>query len=302
MVSKKGGLGKGLGGLFNANSVTEEALEHTKNVIKTPASFESVTKISLADIAANPFQPRHHFDNDKLKELANSIIENGILTPIIVRKHDKGYQIVAGERRVRASKLAKQSTITAIIREVDDNTMAAVALVENLQRDELDAIEEATAYEALMSQLGLTQVELAKKVGKERTTVANAIRLLKLPETVQNMVRNGNLSMGQARAILGLKDKKRIESVAHTVIKRQLSVRQVESLVKQLNIGSIESHHQVNQQISPYVRALSTQLEEKFGTKVKVNTSDKGTGKIEINYVSNEDLERILNILEIEVD
>ena len=302
MVSKKGGLGKGLGGLFNANSVTEEALEHTKNVIKTPASFESVTKISLADIAANPFQPRHHFDNDKLKELANSIMENGILTPIIVRKHDKGYQIVAGERRVRASKLAKQSTITAIIREVDDNTMAAVALVENLQRDELDAIEEATAYEALMSQLGLTQVELAKKVGKERTTVANAIRLLKLPETVQNMVRNGNLSMGQARAILGLKDKKRIESVAHTVIKRQLSVRQVESLVKQLNIGSIESHHQVNQQISPYVRALSTQLEEKFGTKVKVNTSDKGTGKIEINYVSNEDLERILNILEIEVD
>lgn len=302
MVSKKGGLGKGLGGLFNANSVTEEALEHTKNVVKTPASFESVTKISLADIAANPFQPRHHFDNDKLKELANSIIENGILTPIIVRKHDKGYQIVAGERRVRASKLAKQSTITAIIREVDDNTMAAVALVENLQRDELDAIEEATAYEALMSQLGLTQVELAKKVGKERTTVANAIRLLKLPETVQNMVRNGNLSMGQARAILGLKDKKRIESVAHTVIKRQLSVRQVESLVKQLNIGSIESHHQVNQQISPYVRALSTQLEEKFGTKVKVNTSDKGTGKIEINYVSNEDLERILNILEIEVD
>lgn len=302
MVSKKGGLGKGLGGLFNANSVTEEALEHTKNVTKTPASFESVTKISLADIAANPFQPRHHFDNDKLKELANSIMENGILTPIIVRKHDKGYQIVAGERRVRASKLAKQSTITAIIREVDDNTMAAVALVENLQRDELDAIEEATAYEALMSQLGLTQVELAKKVGKERTTVANAIRLLKLPETVQIMVRNGNLSMGQARAILGLKDKKRIESVAHTVIKRQLSVRQVESLVKQLNIGSIESHHQVNRQISPYVRALSTQLEEKFGTKVKVNTSDKGTGKIEINYVSNEDLERILNILEIEVD
>lgn len=299
MAIKKGGLGKGLGGLFNANNVTEEALEHTKAVTKQANATEQVVRMNLGDVEANPFQPRHRFNDEKLEELSRSIKENGILTPIIVRQHEHGYQIIAGERRVRASKLANMTHISAIIRDVDDGTMAAIALVENLQRDDLDAIEEAQAYDALMKQLNLTQAQVAEKVGKERTTVANALRLLKLPQAVQTLVEIGDLSMGHARALLGLKAKEKLEEVAQLIITRQLNVRQVEALVKQINSGTTEKHEKV---VSPYIKALSTQLEEKFGTKVKVNVGNKGKGKIEINYLSNDDLSRILNLLDIEVD
>ena len=300
MATKKGGLGKGLGGLFNANNVTEETLEHTKQATKKITEFERVERLNLNRITANPFQPRHRFDESKLQELADSIRENGVLTPIIVRRFGNDFQIIAGERRVRASKLAKQATISAIVRDVDDNTMAAVALIENLQRDNLDAIEEAQAYSGLMSQLKLTQAQVAQKVGKERTTVANAVRLLKLPEAVQDMVQSGLLSMGQARALLGLKVKANIEELAQTVVSRHLTVRQVEVLVKQINEGPVEK--QPATPTSPYIRALATQLEEKFGTKVKVNATEKGSGKIEINYLSNDDLSRILALLNVEVD
>ncbi len=299
MATKKGGLGKGLGGLFNANNVTEEALEHTKSVTKKARDTEQVEKLLLDQIVANPFQPRHHFDEEKLNELAKSIQSSGVLTPIIVRRAGQQYQIIAGERRVRASKLAGLTTISAIVRTVDDDTMAAVALIENLQRDDLDAIEEAQAYQALMAQLQLTQAQLAEKVGKERTTVANAVRLLKLPTAVQDLVQAGELTMGHARAILGLKSAQQIEKVAALVVTRQLSVRQVEALVKQMNAGETEKPQKV---VSPYVTAIASQLEEKFGTKVKVNAGAKGQGKIEINYVSNDDLSRILDLLEIEVE
>ncbi|MEX0380126.1 ParB/RepB/Spo0J family partition protein [Leuconostoc sp. MS02] len=299
MAIKKGGLGKGLGGLFNANNVTEEALEHTKSVTKKATDSESVVLLELSDIEANPFQPRHHFDDEKLQELSRSIKENGVLTPIIVRHYNNKYQIIAGERRVRASKLANLSKISTIIRDVDDDTMAAVALVENLQRDDLDAIEEAKAYDGLMKQLQLTQTQVAEKVGKDRTTVANALRLLKLPQTIQILVEVGDLSMGHARALLGLKAKTQIEKVAQTIVAQGLNVRQVEALVRNMNAGTTDKSVKVT---SPYAMALATQLEEKFGTKVKVNAGNKGNGKIEINYVSNDDLSRILNLLDIEVD
>ena len=299
MATKKGGLGKGLGGLFNANNVTEEALEHTKSVTKKASDTEQVARLEIAQIEANPFQPRHHFDDDKLNELAKSIKNSGVLTPIIVRRFGRQYQIIAGERRVRASKLAGLTTISAIVRAVDDDTMAAVALIENLQRDDLDAIEEAQAYQALMTQLQLTQAQVAEKVGKERTTVANAVRLLHLPTSVQDMVQAGELSMGHARAILGLKTKRQIEKVAALVVARRLSVRQVEALVKQMNAGTVDKPEKTT---SPYAVAIASQLEEKFGTKVTVNAGAKGNGKIEINYVSNDDLSRILDLLEIEVE
>lgn len=299
MATKKGGLGKGLGGLFNANNVTEEALEHTKSVTKKASDTEQVERLALDKITPNPFQPRHRFDAAKLNELAKSIKASGVLTPIIVRRLGREYQIIAGERRVRASKLAGLTTISAIVRTVDDETMAAVALIENLQRDDLDAIEEAQAYQALMKQLQLTQAQVAEKVGKERTTVANAVRLLNLPTSVQDLVQAGDLSMGQARAILGLKAKSQIEKTAALVVARQLSVRQVEALVKQMNAGAIDKPEKV---VSPYVVAIASQLEEKFGTKVKVNAGAKGNGKIEINYVSNDDLNRILDLLDIEVE
>lgn len=299
MATKKGGLGKGLGGLFNANNVTEEALEHTKSVTKKASDTEQVARLEIAQIEANPFQPRHHFDDDKLNELAKSIKNSGVLTPIIVRRFGRQYQIIAGERRVRASKLAGLTTISAIVRAVDDDTMAAVALIENLQRDDLDAIEEAQAYQALMTQLQLTQAQVAEKVGKERTTVANAVRLLHLPTSVQDMVQTGELSMGHARAILGLKTKRQIEKVAALVVARRLSVRQVEALVKQMNAGTVDKPEKTT---SPYAVAIASQLEEKFGTKVTVNAGAKGDGKIEINYVSNDDLSRILDLLEIEVE
>ncbi|AFS40996.1 MAG: ParB/RepB/Spo0J family partition protein [Leuconostoc gelidum] len=299
MAIKKGGLGKGLGGLFNANNVTEEALEHTKSVTKKVTDGESIVLIELPDIEANPFQPRHHFNDDKLQELAQSIKENGVLTPIIVRRYNNKYQIIAGERRVRASKLADLVHISAIIRNVDDDTMAAVALIENLQRDDLDAIEEAQAYDGLMKQLQLTQTQVAEKIGKDRTTVTNALRLLKLPQTVQTLVEAGDLSMGHARALLGLKDKTQIEKIAQSIVTQGLNVRQVESLVRNMNDGSTDKTVKI---VSPFAMSVATQLEEKFGTKVKVNAGNKGNGKIEINYMSNDDLSRILNLLDIEVD
>ncbi|GMA69589.1 chromosome partitioning protein ParB [Leuconostoc litchii] len=299
MASKKGGLGKGMNSLFGANNVSKEAVEHTKIVTKEQEATEQVVKLPLEDVQPNPFQPRHHFDDNKLQELAASITENGVLTPIIVRQNDSKFEIIAGERRVRASKLASLKEISAIVRQVDDDTMAALALIENLQRDDLDAIEEAQAFDALMKRLDMTQAEIASKVGKDRATVANLLRLLKLPESVQNLIQNGDLSMGQARALLGLKKKTQIEKVAEIVVSRSLNVRQVENLIKQMNEGTPEVR---NKEVSPFVLALSNQLEEKFGTKVKVNAGNKGNGKIEINYVSNEDLSRILALLDIEVD
>lgn len=302
MANKKGGLGKGMSSLFGANNVSKSAVEHTKSATKEPTATENVVQLNLSAIKPNPFQPRRHFDETKLQELATSVQDSGVLTPIIVREDGKSYQIIAGERRVRASRLAKLTTIPAIVRQVDDDTMAAVALIENLQRDDLNVIEEAQAFDALMTRLSLSQAQLAEKVGKDRATVANALRLLKLPENVQTMLQDGELSMGQARALLGLKKKSQIDKVVATIMARGLNVRQVEALVKQINEAGGEPAASEKPQISPFIAAVATQLEEKFGTKVKVNTATKGNGKIEINYVSNDDLSRILALLNIEVD
>ncbi|MBS9335119.1 ParB/RepB/Spo0J family partition protein [Fructobacillus sp. M1-13] len=300
MVKQKSGLGKNMDSLFGSNGISKQALEHSKTVARAADDSEKVVDLPLAKIEANPFQPRLKFDEDSIKELAQSIKENGLLTPIIVRKTGAKYQIIAGERRFRATKTLKTKTITAIVRETNDETMATLALIENLQRDNLDPIEEARAYANLMAQLDLTQSKLADRVGKERTTVANALRLLKLPDKVQELVQKGELSMGQARALLGLEKEAQLNGVLSTVLKEGLNVRQVEALVKKANQG--EQPKKQDKKSSPFADDLALRLEEKFGTKVKVNAGKKGSGKIEINYVSARDLERIMEILAIEVD
>ncbi|MDD9138585.1 ParB/RepB/Spo0J family partition protein [Fructobacillus sp. CRL 2054] len=300
MAKQKSGLGKNMDSLFGSNGISKQALEHSKTITRTVEAGEKVIDLPLAKIEANPFQPRLHFDEASIKELAQSIQENGLLTPIIVRKAGAKYEIIAGERRFRASKTLSKKTISAIVRESNDETMATLALIENLQRDDLDPIEEARAYANLMAQLDLTQSKLASRVGKERATVANALRLLKLPDNVQELVQQGQLSMGQARALLGLEKESQMNAVVSAILKDGLNVRQVESLVKRVNAG--DKPKKEEKKPSPFVEDLAQRLEDKFGTKVKVNAGKKGSGKIEINYVSNRDLERILEILAIEVD
>jgi ParB family chromosome partitioning protein len=293
---KKGGLGGGgLKSLFEKNGV-----QPTAGKPKT-ADGEIIESLQLSTLVPNPFQPRYQFDDDALQQLADSIAQNGVVNPIVVRKKGAKFEIVAGERRYRASKLAQQTTIPAIVREMDDEAVMEVAIIENLQRENLDAIEEAKAYKLLMDKLALTQTQVAKRIGKDRSAIANTIRLLNLPEDVQALVQDGQLSMGQARALLGLKKRSAISALAQQVLRENLTVRQVEELVQRLNEPA-EAPTPSKKTHSPFAKALSSQLEEKFGTKVQVNTTEKGTGKIEINYVDQDDLARILTILDVTID
>ncbi|MDF7637429.1 ParB/RepB/Spo0J family partition protein [Leuconostocaceae bacterium ESL0958] len=296
MVNKKGGLGKNMDSLFGSNRISKEALDHSRTIGRNPEAGEQVVPLPIGAIEANPYQPRLSFDDQSIKELAQSIQENGLLTPIIVRQSGDKYQIIAGERRFRATQLLKAKTIEGIVRDSNDQTMATLALIENLQRDNLDPIEEARAYAGLMAQLDLTQSKLADKVGKERATIANALRLLKLPNEVQQLVQSGELSMGQARALLGLQKEEQLHELVQTVIANQLNVRQVEALVKKTNAGQSSKKKAAP---SPYAADLANRLEEKFGTKVKVSANKQGRGKIEIPYLSQDDLTRILSILQI---
>ena len=218
---KKRGLGRGLEALFDETPQVQET--------------EEITEISLDEIRPNPYQPRKTFDNKSLKELSESIKENGVFQPIIIRKSVNGYEIIAGERRFRASKLAKKKTIPAIIREFDEAQMMEVAVLENLQREDLTPLEEAQAYEMLQKNLGLTQAEVSKRLGKSRPYIANYLRLLTLPQKTKRLLQRGELSMGQARTLLGLKDKDSIDDLARKVVKNGITVRQLESLVAKLN-------------------------------------------------------------------
>lgn len=296
---KKGGLGGGgLKSLFEKNGV-EPA---TRAVAEEKTSDgEVIEQLKLSVLVANQYQPRQEFDADALADLAKSIAQNGVVNPIVVRKKGAKYEIVAGERRLRAAKLAKLATIPAIVRVMDDAAVMEIAVIENLQREDLDVIEEAKAYQLLMTELSLTQAEVAKRIGRDRSAIANTLRLLKLPADVQASLQAGELSMGQARALLGLKDDALISAFAARVIEQGLNVRQVEALVQQAN-NPVEPTAPVKTSNSPLFKAISTQLEEKFGTKVKINSNDAGKGKIEINYVDADELTRILTLLDVTID
>lgn len=292
--NKKMGLGRGIEALFVENDVEE------------PNADETVQELSLKLIRPNPYQPRRVFDQDALKELAKSIEKSGVFQPIMVRQPDKSierYEIIAGERRFRASKLAHKDTIPAIVRYFDDEQMMEVAVLENLQREDLTPLEEAQAYQTLMDKLSLTQAQVATRLGKSRPYIANYLRLLGLPQSVKDLLQSKKLSMGQARTLLGLKDKQALAALAQRAVSQNLTVRQLEELVGQQNQQGKHKAKPRKQRKSPYLREAENQLQSRFGTKVAVSPSvKKDRGKIEIPYTSTDDLNRILELLGISFD
>lgn len=291
MKNKGKGLGRGIDALF-------QDLQDLDNLdVKT----EEVTEIPLSELRPNPYQPRKTFDENSLQELADSIRSSGVFQPIIVRQSAvKGYEIIAGERRFRASKLAQKETIPAIIRDFDEETMMQVAVLENLQREDLNPLEEAEAYDMLMKNLKLTQAEVAERLGKSRPYIANYLRLLSLPKLVKEMVQDERLSMGQARTLLGLKNKDQILKLANRCVKENLTVRQLEQLVTAMNEDKVDKKRtpRIVKQKPYYLREGEERLMDKFGTNVEISEKD-GKGKIEIEYLSQQDLTRILDILDI---
>lgn len=284
---KKGGLGRGLGALFEEEPQVKPA--------------EEIEDLPLAEVRPNPYQPRKNFNEKKLAELAESIKENGVLQPIIVRRSVGGYEIIAGERRCRASELAGQATIPAIIRQFDESQMMEVAILENLQREDLTPLEEAQAYEMLQKNLGLTQEEVSKKMGKSRPYITNYLRLLTLPQKTKGLLQRGELSMGQARTLLGLKDKDRIDELAKRVVKEGMPVRKVEALVAKMNERG-QKQKKKNAGKSAFVRASESQLAAKFGSPVSITESKTGKGHLSIDFASPDELNRILDLLGVNLD
>ncbi|EWG12334.1 ParB/RepB/Spo0J family partition protein [Cytobacillus firmus] len=275
------GLGKGLNAFFN-NAETE--------------SEETVQEVKIKDIRPNPYQPRKVFEKEAIEELKQSILEHGILQPIIVRKSIKGFEIVVGERRYRAAKEANLEKVPVVVRELTEQQMMELAVLENLQREDLTPIEEAAAYQLLMEKLKVTQEELAKRLGKSRPHIANHIRLLSLPPKIQGLISDGKISMGHGRALLGLRKKEKLQALVEKTVKDGLNVRQLEQLIQQLNDVSRETKKPaVSKDI--FIKERESSLRERFGTTVHIKQS-KNKGKIEIEFFSKEDLERIMELLE----
>ena len=289
METKKRALGKGLEQLFNTENLDLDSFE--KAVYET-ATNEEVIEVDIDELRANPYQPRKVFNDEALMELSNSIKEHGVFQPIIVKKSIKGYEIIAGERRVRASKLAGLKKIPAIIRNLNDEQMMEIALLENLQRENLNIIEEAIAYKSMVEKLSLTQEDLAKKVGKSRSHITNILGLLRLPKEVQQMVANNQLSMGHARVLSKLEDNQKIIEMAHEIVDKKIPVRELEKDTESTEKKvKIERHSKPINNDYKYVEDL---LREKLDTKVKIK--DK---KIEINFTNVADLNRILEVLNV---
>ncbi len=287
METKRRALGKGLEELFNIedinyNKIEEKIIEESKN--------EEITEIKLEDLRVNPYQPRKTFDKEALEDLANSIKEHGVIQPIIVKKSIKGYEIVAGERRYRASKLAKKETIPAIIRDFTDDQMMEIAVLENLQRENLNAIEEAEAYLSLMNKLDLTQEQVAKRVGKSRSHITNLLGILKLPTKVKELVKENKLSMAHARTLSKLEDDNKIEELAKRVIDENMSVRELEQESKNTEFKKKVVQHIKNK--NNEYETLERELSEYLGTKVKIKPK-----KVEISFENNSDLNRVLEII-----
>ena len=278
-------LGKGLSSIFGQD--VTKVLDDIQNGDMEVESQEQ-SKIPVDEIRPNPYQPRKVFDEEALKELSSSIKQHGVFTPILVKKSIQGYDLIAGERRLRASKLAGLKDIPAIIVDFDDQEMMEIALLENIQREDLNVIEEAKAYEKLIQRLNYTQEQLAHRVGKSREHITNLLRLLKLPEDVQEYVVNKQLSMGHVRALLGLKTEAGMRKVAKQAIDQGLSVRKVEQIVKDIN--NKKTVDKPKEDI--YVKAAKEKLQEYFQTSVSISKN-----AISIHYENKEDLNRILELL-----
>ncbi len=290
--SKRRALGMGLEQLFNSEMLDFDQVEE-KIVEETPK--DEIVEIPISELMSNPYQPRKIFDEESLKELADSIKEHGVFQPIIVKKSVKGYNIIAGERRTKASELAGLKTVPAIVRDFSDEEMMQVALLENLQREDLSAIEEAKAYKSIIESLRLTQDELAKRLGKSRSHITNMLGLLRLPLSVQDMVLYGKISMGHARVLSKLENSEQIEDLANKVISENLSVRDLEALADERTY--VRTTPASKPKKSKEYKYVEDAMKEKLGTKVAISGN-----KIKISFVTKEDLNRILEILNIEVE
>lgn len=301
MSTKRSALGKGLGALLeNSNTdITSKKLEGETKVVG------SVANIEIASIETNPFQPRTNFEEDALNELAASIKEHGIIQPITVRKlgYDK-YQLISGERRFRASQLAGLTSVPAYIRIANDQAMLEMALVENIQREELDAIEVAISYKRLIDECSLTQEQLSQKVSKQRSTITNYLRLLKLPVEIQLAIRNGDISMGHARALINIESEDKQLDIYNQIVLNNLSVREVEDLVRGVKAEKAPSAAKSSEPksekgvLSVEQQNMVEDLRAVFNTKVQISKEASGKGKIVIPFKSDVDLKRILDLLD----
>jgi len=276
------GLGKGIQALF-PNDIDEKQ--------------EKILEIPLKELRPNPYQPRKFFSEESINELKESILNHGILQPILARKSIKGYEIVVGERRYRAAAEAGLKTVPVIVKELSEDKMMEFALIENLQREDLNPMEEAVAYDKLMKHLQLTQEQLANRLGKSRPHIANHLRLLQLPKEVQSFVEDGQLSMGHGRALLGLKNKGKLLPILKKVLEETLNVRQLEQLVQNINENVSRETIPKKQEASIFIKEKEAVLRDRLGTAVTIKKNKK-RGKIEIQFFSEEDLERILSLLE----
>ncbi len=289
METRKRALGRGLEQLFNTDNLDLDSFE--KSIYET-ATREEVIEIDLNELRPNPYQPRKVFNEESLQELTESIKEHGVFQPIIVKKSIKGYEIIAGERRVRASKMAGLTSIPAIVRNLDDNMMMEIALLENLQRENLSAIEEAAAYKNMIEKLNLTQEELSVKVGKSRSYVTNMLGLLRLPKEVQDMVNSNQLTMGHARVLSKLDSEQKMIELAHEIVENKVSVRKLE-----YQTGEEAKKHKTEKKTTDkrtefkYAEEL---LREKLDTKVHIKEN-----KIEISFTNMADLNRILDMIHV---
>lgn len=278
-------LGKGLDALITSLHIDEN---------------DKVIQIPLAQLRPNPYQPRKFFNENGIKELADSIKEHGVIQPIIVRKVLKGFEIIAGERRFRASQQCGLATIPAVERNFSDQQVMEIALIENVQREDLNAMEIAVAYQSIIDQFSMTQEELSTKVGKSRSHIANFLRLLQLPENIKQYVSRGTLSMGHARAIVGVKDDKVKKELAENTISQQWSVRELEEAIKKLEEMSGQEKEKtkpMDKKKDPYIHQAEDHLRELFRTTVKIKHQND-RGKIELLYYSKDDLDRLLEMLE----
>lgn len=318
-MGRKGGLGKGLGAIFGENRSTIPAQPVAKEAAVT-ANENKPQEAAIETITANPYQPRRIFDEEKLRELADSIKEFGIVQPLVVRKKGEAFELVAGERRLRAAKLAGLANVPVVIKDYDDTKMMEIALIENIQRHDLNPIEEAQGLRRLMSEFKLTQEQVAEKVGRSRVAVTNILRLLNLPQEIQNEIINGTLTMGQAKQLLGLPKKEQQLEVAKSIIANGWSSRMTEEVVRKLKEGrqlkivreiiEAEKEEKLKTKKSKrkvtendvFCRDFESRLVELLGTKVKVLPKPEEDGRqggtIQIEYYSAEDLERIYELLQ----
>lgn len=289
----KKGLGKGLNSLFNEEDIEEVTSEITKS------SEGDIKKVRMSLIEPNKKQPRRHFDEEKITALADSIKEHGLIQPIIITPSDNNmYKIVAGERRWRAAKKANLKEIPAVIRKYSEEQVAEIALIENLQRENLNPIEEAIGYNLLMDEFNLTQELISQRVGKSRSAIANSLRLLSLEDEIQKMLILGTLTSGHARAILSLDDKELRIALSKRIIEDNLNVRQAEALAKQLQKKKLQKKKSEKTAYDIEIEKIQNTLSSAMGTKVRINHTAK-KGKIEIEYYGNEDLERVLGFFNI---